>query len=141
MSNKRMILGRATEDRVVSMLLFEDREVYLPVVDDHGVDLIVRTRPGGTSTDEFQEIQVKSLEKGGLFAAISCPNPRPNYWFVFYVKAHDTMWLINSMVFVNIASQNVNGKNIGKYSLGLSTVKGISKARAGYIVEDLNKIP
>lgn len=41
--NQSMNLGRASEYLVTSMLLNEFREVYLPAVDDHGVDLLVRT--------------------------------------------------------------------------------------------------
>lgn len=132
--NKRMLLGKSTEQLVISALLDDEREVYVPVVDDHGVDILVRSKSEDTNF-QYQEIQVKSLSKGGLFAAITCPRPAPNYWFVFYVKDIDTMWLINSEDFVKIASLNVTGKNIGKRSLQLAYKGKIRPQHAQYIIK------
>lgn len=133
---------------VSSILLAENRELYLPAVDDHGVDMIVRTRdhnPAAPATApehyEFQEIQVKSLREGGLFAAFNF-DPRPNYWFVFYVKQHDTLWLINSCDLAKISSRNREDcKNAGKWSVSLATAKSLSDSKAKYIVTDFTKIP
>ena len=152
---------------VLSMLLAENREVYMPAVDDHGVDLIVRTlayNPGAASTDpshyEFQEIQVKSLSTGGLFAAIKCV-PRPNYWFVFYIKNIDKMWLINSVDLVNskrlhpelkpgdpnylATSQNNNPqkspKNFGLWSFDLTPTKRTPVKSEAYVITDFSKLP
>lgn len=147
--------GHSIERLVESMLLREDRDVYIPSSDDHGIDMIVATKCTGCTEDNcsdcdasgnkpasrFQEIQIKSVRTGGLFAAIKCPNPRPEYWFVFYVEQHNTFWLVNSMDFVQIASRNVKGKNIGKYSLLLASPKGIRAAMAQYIVTDFSKLP
>lgn len=138
--NQSMCLGKSSEFLVMSKLLNECREVYEPVVDDHGVDLLVRTNQQGNS-HQYQEIQIKSISSGGLFAAINCPNPSPNYWFVFYVKDINTMWLINSMTFVGIASRNVNGKNIGKYSLSLANKKGPIQKFANYIITSFSTLP
>lgn len=136
-----MYYGVSVEHRVMSWLLKEEREVYVPLVDDSGVDLIVRSREG--AAHEFQELQIKSLREGGLFAAISCPNPRPNYWFVFYSGVQGLFWLINSMTFVTIASRNSDTcKNAGKYSLSL-TVKGgnARPATAEYLITDFSQLP
>lgn len=144
MANKSMYLGQSTEQKILSMLLAEEREVYLPTVDDHGVDALVLTRSTSPNAPRiYQELQIKSLSEGGLFAAIPCPNPRPNYWFVFYVKQHDTIWLINSMDFVKIAScvTKPGSKNLGKYSLSLATSKSISQLRSQYIVTNFSKLP
>ena len=145
--NPTQNLGKSTEMLVTSMLLAENREVYLPTVDDHGVDLIVRTRNGYESTEEsqnyavFQELQVKSVSTGGLFAAIKCDNPRFNYWFVFYIKDIDRMWLINSLDFVNISSRNTQGKNIGKYSLDLKPTKSTPIKHSHFVITDFAKLP
>ena len=135
-----MYFGASVELLVVSKLLDEQREVYLPVVDDHGVDILVKSKDGAQAA--WQELQVKSLHEGGLFAAISCPNPRPNYWFLFYVKAHSTMWHVNSTDFVRLASQNrPDCKNANKYSLSLSTKKGLRPAMKKFVITDFSKLP
>ena len=138
--NQSLNLGRASEYLVTSKLLNEFREVYLPAVDDHGVDLLVRTNQAGNPY-QYQEIQIKSISTGGLFSSFSCQNPTPNYWFVFYIKDIDTMWLINSIDFVKLASQNVKGKNIGKYSLSLYNKKGPIAKCAQYVVINFSKLP
>lgn len=146
--NPSLLLGKATEWMVSSMLLAENRELYLPAVDDHGVDLIVRTRNYNPSVDskvpehyEFQEIQVKSMTTGGLFAAIKCEVPRPNYWFVFYVKDIDRMWLVNSEDFCRLASRNSKGRNIGKYSLDLHPSKRTLLKQTQFIITDFSNLP
>ena len=145
--NPVQLLGKSTEWMVLSMLLAENREVYMPAVDDHGVDLIVRTlayNPGAASTDpshyEFQEIQVKSLSTGGLFAAIKCV-PRPNYWFVFYIKDINRLWLVNSMDFCRLASRNSKGANIGKYSFDLKPTTRTAIKHPQFLTTDFAKLP
>lgn len=132
---------------VASQLLEERREVYLPMVDDIGVDMIVRSKNYNADAPEsapchyeFQELQIKSISKGGLFAAVKC-EPRPNYWFVLIIKGIDGMWLINSVDFQRIASRNVQGKNEGKYSLNLKPTKKISIKHAEYHVNNFDKLP
>ena len=64
---------------------------------------------------------MKSLNSGGLFAAMDIRNPRPNYWFVFYLCDTGTFWLINSMDVVRLASRNSDrAKNAGQYYLQLA---------------------
>ena len=145
--NPSQNLGKSTEMLVTSMLLAENREVYLPAVDDHGVDLIVRSRTcedgnaESQAQEEFQELQVKSVSTGGLFAAIKCEKPRQNYWFVFYIKDIDKMWLINSIEFVKLSSRNSQGKNIGKYTLDLKPAKRTPIKQPQYLITDFSKLP
>lgn len=166
---QKLFLGKSTESLVLSLLLKENREAYLPAVDDHGVDLIVRTRgragePVGTAPEaesagsdyefgsageraaclaaEFQEIQVKSSNSSGLFAAMSIRNPRANYWFVFYLCGSDTLWLINSLDVVRLASRNSDqSKNAGKYSLQLAYRGKPRPCFDRYVVRDFSKLP
>lgn len=149
-----MLLGQSVEYKIASMLLAEARDIYLPVVDDHGVDILVAPKnpangyqklPLKNTANVYQELQIKSISKGGLFAAISCNNPRPNYWFVFHLlnvagTGQSLTWLINSMDFVKIASQNKQGKNIGKYSLTLAT-KGGKIHHQQFLITDFNALP
>ncbi len=139
--NPSQNLGKSTEMLVTSMLLAENREVYLPAVDDHGVDLIVRSLASEHGQAEFQELQVKSVSKGGLFAAIKCEAPRSNYWFVFYIQDIKRMWLINSTDFVRISSRNSKGKNIGKYTLNLNPTKRTPIKQPLYLISDFSKLP
>lgn len=146
--NAKQSLGKSTELKVASMLLDEGREVCIPLVDDHGIDLLVKTREfiaGDRSKAEnydFQEIQIKSVTNGGLFV-FTCKEARPNYWFIFYVKGKDIFWLINSMELINGGFSYVNksGKYIGHYTVPLSTRAKINEKYQHLIVENFNQIP
>jgi len=64
-------------------MLKEGLDVYVPLVDDFGVDAVIR-KPDGT----FIEIQIKARSKdvvfgdAALFAAIDFPENRKNYFFI-----------------------------------------------------------
>lgn len=145
--NPTQFLGESTEMLVASMLLGEGRELYLPAVDDHGVDMIVRTRHKSVGDGilaehhDFQEIQIKSRYKGGLFAGMTV-NPRVNYWFIFYIQDINKFWLINSLdVYRNSSINKPGSKNAGKCSLTLAGKKGPRAAMSQYIVNNFNKLP
>ena len=109
--------GKRIEHWIVGQMLKEGLDVYLPLVDDDGIDGIIR-RPDGS----FTEFQIKSRSKdvimgdAALFAAL-VHELRKNYWFIFYSERLDKMWIMTSDEFVKEAYQNKTGKNIGKRSV------------------------
>lgn len=122
-----LFMGAATEHYIISKMLLDGLDVYTPVVDDHGVDLLVRLDSG-----KIIEVQIKSRscnvapKQAALFAAIS-HEPHANYYFVFYSQILDSIWLMSSEDFVREASQNKGGKNKGKYTINLA---GMEKGEA-----------
>ena len=151
--NPRQQLGKYGELTVAARFLDEGREVYFPAVDDHGIDMMVITQDhihgDGTQPEHypFQEIQVKTVAtplQTPFTFSLSKDRARPNYWFVFYVKEIETFWIINSMDIITPGafSQNISGKNTGKYNVSLTTTSGnISQKNAKYIVKDFSAIP
>ena len=109
--------GKRIEYYVIGLMLKEGLDVFVPMVDDNGIDVVIR-RPDGS----FVEVQIKARSKhvifgdGGLFAAI--PHElRVNYWFVFYSERMDKMWILSSKEFIKESVQNKTGKNKGKRSI------------------------
>lgn len=106
--------GKRIEYYLIGLMLKEGLDVYLPMVDDDGIDAVIK-KPDGN----FVEVQIKARSKhvvfgdAALFAAIK-HEYRPNYWFVFYSEGMDKMWIMSSKEFLNEANQNKSGKNIGK---------------------------
>jgi hypothetical protein len=102
---------------IVGRMLREGMDVYVPLVDDHAVDVIVR-RPGGSIA--LVQIKARSLDvkqgDAALFAAITHEH-RDDYWFVFYSERLDLLWIMTSEEFIHEAVQNKSGKNIGKRSV------------------------
>ncbi len=109
--------GKRMEYALVGKMLMEGLDVYLPLVDDHGVDCVIKKEDG-----TFIEIQIKARSKevtdgdAALFAAIT-HELTPNFYFVFYSERLDTMWILSSEEFLQECVTNKNGKNYGKHSI------------------------
>ena len=105
--------GKRIEYWIIGLMLKEGMDVYIPLVDDHAVDAIVRRKDGTIAL-----VQIKARSKtvvfGGaaLYAAIPHEH-RDDYWFVFYSERLDSIWLMKSEEFIEESVQNKNGKNIG----------------------------
>jgi hypothetical protein len=109
--------GKRIEFYVVGLMLKEGLDVYLPLVDDDGIDAVVK-QPTGS----FVEVQIKARSKhvifgdAGLFAAMT-HEYRKGYWFVFYSERMETLWILSSNEFIKESRQNKVGKNAGKRSI------------------------
>jgi len=102
---------------IIGNMLKEGLDVYVPLVDDLGIDAVVRKQDG-----TFVEIQIKARSKdvvfgdAALFAAITHES-RENYYFVFYSARMNTMWIMSSEEFIKESVLNKTGKNKGKRSI------------------------
>ena len=109
--------GKRMEYWIVGLMLKEGLDVYMPLVDDFGIDAVIR-KPSG----EFIEIQIKARSKdvvfgdAALFAAIT-HEKRDNYYFLFYSERMEKMWLLSSQEFIDVSNQNKKGINKGKRSV------------------------
>lgn len=106
--------GKRMEYFVISKMLEQGLDVYIPLVDDFGIDAVVRKKDGS-----FVELQIKARSNdvlfgdAALFAAIT-HEKRDNYYFVFYSQRMNKTWILSSKEFIKEAVQNKTGKNIGK---------------------------
>ncbi|HQR02864.1 MAG: hypothetical protein JSR19_10845 [Proteobacteria bacterium] len=109
--------GKRIEYWIIGRMLKEGMDVYVPLVDDHAVDAIVRRKDGSIAL-----VQIKARSStvasgdAALFAAIPHEH-REDYWFVFYSERLDTTWLMSSQEFIAEAVQNKTGKNVGLRSI------------------------
>lgn len=110
--------GKRMEYWIIGRMLKEGIDVYVPLVDDHAVDAIIKRKDGTTAL-----IQIKARSKeviagdAALFAAIPHEEVRLNYWFVFYSERMDKTWIMTSAEFDQEAVKNKTGKNIGLRSI------------------------
>jgi superfamily II DNA/RNA helicase len=139
--------GKRIEYYVVSLMLKEGLDVFLPMIDDDAIDAVVK-KPDG----KYVEIQIKARSKdvafgdAALFAAIE-HEYRENYWFVFYSERIDnTILIMSSKEFIKEAAQNKKGKNVGKRSIwfnGKNTKEKkehIKTQFKKYVVNDFSRI-
>lgn len=109
--------GKRVEYSIIGQMLMEGLDCYVPLVDDHGVDCVVK-KPDGT----FIEIQIKARSNevnfgdAALFSAIE-HELTPNFYFVFYAERLQTMWIMSSEEFLQECVTNKHGKNEGKHSI------------------------
>ena len=110
--------GKRMEYYLIGKMLMEGLDCYVPLVDDHGVDCIIKKHDG-----TFVEVQIKARSRdvtdgdAALFAAIS-HEFRPNFYFVFFSERLDnTMWILSSEEFLKECVTNKTGKNAGKRSI------------------------
>jgi hypothetical protein len=104
--------GKRQEYSAVAELLKRNFDVYMTLVDDQGIDCIVRL-----DAQRYVDIQIKARSRTAknwnLFAAMTF-EPRENLYFIFYTEANETYWTIPSEELAVLCSQNKTGKNKGK---------------------------
>lgn len=71
-----LAFGKICEYRVISELLQEGLEVFLPAIDNRGVDCIVKNKNG-----QFIEIQIKGRQPRDIFN-IQSFIPKDDYFFI-----------------------------------------------------------
>ena len=109
--------GKRMEYYIISQMLKEGLDVYIPLVDDMAIDAVIRKKDGS-----FIEVQIKARSNDvkfgatALFAAIE-HEYRENYYFVFYSQRLDLMWILSSEDFIKEAGQNKSGKNKGRRTI------------------------
>lgn len=109
--------GKRMEYNLVGRMLMEGLDCYMPLVDDHGVDCVIKKSDG-----TFIEIQIKARSRevsegdAALFAAIT-HEPTKNFYIVFYSERLDKMWILSSEEFLRECVTNKTGKNAGKRSI------------------------
>lgn len=116
--------GRRQEYSAIARLLCEGIDVYATLVDDQGIDCVIRK-----NATTYYDIQIKARSKdclpidAGRFAAMTIADPRPNYYFIFYSEQVDKFWVMSSVDLVQIANRNKKGNNVGKYHILFTGVK------------------
>lgn len=109
--------GKRMEYYIIGLMLKEGIDCYVPLVDDDGIDVVIRKQDGS-----FIEVQIKARSKAvtdgdaALFAAMT-HEYRPNYFFVFYSERLETMWIMSSEEFLKECVTNKTGNNAGKRSI------------------------
>ena len=115
--------GKQMEYWIISLMLKEGLDIYVPFVDDDAIDLIIK-KPDGT----FIEIQISARSKtiamghAANFSMIS-HKKRKNYFFVFYSERLNMFWIMSSVEFLKHSKQNKTGKYIGKRAISFNSKK------------------
>lgn len=109
--------GKRMELELMSKMLMEGLDVYTPLVDDHGVDCVVKKKDG-----KFIEVQIKArsseVKKGqAAFFPHIFHEETDNFYFVFYSEELKSMWIMSSAEFIHESRTNKTGRNAGTRSI------------------------
>jgi hypothetical protein len=136
--------GKRIEHYLISLMLKEGFDIFIPMVDDDAIDAVVK-RPDG----KYVELQIKARSKdvrdgdAAMFAAIR-HEYRENYWFVFYSERLDTILILSSKEFIAESAENTTGENIGKRAIWFNGRKDgkeyIKPQFQKYIAKDFSRI-
>jgi hypothetical protein len=109
--------GKRMEYRIIGKMLMEGLDCYVPLVDDHGVDCVIK-RGDGTYIEVQIKARFREVAEGdaALFSAISHER-KENFYFVFYSEHLDLTWILSSEEFLKECVTNKTGKNAGKRSI------------------------
>ena len=137
--------GKRIEYWIIGNMLKEGLDVYVPLVDDFGIDAIIRKNDG-----TIIEVQIKARSKdvvfgdAALFSAIT-HEQRENYFFIFYSERLDKTWIMSSAEFIEESVVNKSGINTGKRSIwfnGRNTKKQKEHAKPKfnkYLVDNFDR--
>ena len=131
----RTSFGKRIEYYVFGLMLKHGLDLYLPLVDDDGIDAVIK------KNDTFYSIQVKARSKNiaygdvALFGPISQDMERKNYYFIFYSEELDKIWVMSSKEFIKESKTTKTGANIGKRFIDFSC----RKAGKFYVREEYKK--
>ena len=113
--------GKRIEYSIIGEMLKEGLDVFLPMVDDMGIDAVIRKADG-----TFIEVQIKARSStvkfgdAALFTVNKHEEERKNYYFVFYSQRLETKWIMSSKEFVEISRLIKNGKSKGVRQLWMN---------------------
>lgn len=124
--------GKRQEFTAIAELLRRDFDVYLTLVDDQGIDCIIRRDP-----DTYIDVQIKArsrqAKQWSTFAAMQF-EPRRNLYFIFYTERGmqgeaevSNFWIMPSETVARLAVRNRSGSNAGRYRLDLPKVRAGTK--------------
>lgn len=76
-------------------------DVFQPIVDDNGIDYVIRTASG-----KYIEIQIKARTEKHIFTITKDFKTRQNYWFIFYCGYEKDRYILSSKNVAKMLTDN-----------------------------------
>jgi hypothetical protein len=119
--------GKWFELRVISELMRLKLHVYTPLVDDQGIDCIIRSEDG----KKHIEIQIKARSedaKRWYFFPLLKNELRENLYIILFTEKTNHFWVIPSMELLQLGSQHKTGKNKDRIRISIPRTDAGDKA-------------
>lgn len=117
--------GKRQEFVAIGELLRRGYDVYQTLVDDQGIDCVVRKEVDGIP--KYIDLQVKARSSAtvprdwAFFNLGSLDRARGNYLFLFYAERTGTYWVIPSERLRKEAYRKKSGKHVGDHTIRLGS--------------------
>ena len=112
--------GKRAELLTMGKMLAEKIDVYTPLVDDHGVDAVIRYGNG-----PFLQVQIKATGKDNQhpvsFNTMGLSSREGKGFFVFYSEKWEQMWIMTRdevLEFQRKGGKTKSGKEMGNIRFG-----------------------
>ena len=90
----RLRNGKGYEHAVFGMLTLADIDVYEPLVDDQGIDGVIRVDPGNNAQIKYYDLQVKGSKTwSGVRGRVRFSNPQ-SVLIIFCAKEREVLWFM-----------------------------------------------
>lgn len=115
--------GKRQEFGAIAEMLRRGYDVYVTLVDDQGIDCVVRQGP-----NKYFDVQIKARSRdcnprnAGHFPMLQVGDPRKSYVFIFYSEQASTYWVIPASKIVSKGFCNLrkSGGTKGRYRILLT---------------------
>lgn len=116
--------GKRQEYIAVAELLKRDFDVYMTLVDDQGIDCVIRVNDKRYLDVQIKSRSIEAIKKNWAFfdAGIVPPN-RDNYYYIFFSEGLNKTWVLPSQDIIELSNVRSSvtvmksGKNVGKYRI------------------------
>lgn len=122
------------EFKAIAELLQRNFDVYTTLVDDQGIDCIIRI-----NERRYLDIQIKARSKNALkkdwcyYPRLVVPEQRDNYFFILYSEGADSYWVFPTEDIISLANQqgtnvskNKTGNNAGRYAIRVAGYSSVN---------------
>ncbi len=126
--------GKRQEFKAIAELLQRDFDVYTTLVDDQGIDCIIRI-----NEKRYLDIQIKARSKNaikkdwGYYPRLIVPEHRDNLFFILFSEGANSYWVFPSEDIISLANQagtnvskNKTGDNAGRYAIRVAGYSSVN---------------
>lgn len=123
--------GKQQEFMAVAELMRRGFDVYLTLVDNKGIDCILRI-----DESRYLDIQIKARSANinpknfGYYPLLAVPTDRDNHFFIFYSDAVSKYWVLPATDIIRLAEEKgscvniaLSGSNKGKYAVRVTGLR------------------
>ena len=144
----RASFGKRIEYRIIAELLAANFDVFIPLVDDHGVDCVIKSIQNGSQSD-YKEIQIKARSKNADCRSQGCFTvdnhiKKDKFYFIFYSEELNLKWCFTSEEFIQETKESNGSRTKGRRKITLfkkyKSKMDIVPKYGKYIIEDYSKL-